>query len=48
MGSWQEPALYQEFNYFRADSGLPKFDELTFLIFPDANSAMSCPRGRDM
>jgi peptide/nickel transport system substrate-binding protein len=28
-------------NYFRADSGLPKFDELTFLIFPDANAAMS-------
>jgi peptide/nickel transport system substrate-binding protein len=28
-------------NYFRADSGLPTFDELTFLIFPDANAAMS-------
>ena len=28
-------------NYFRADSGLPKFDELTFLIFPDTNAAMS-------
>ncbi|HEX9389246.1 MAG TPA: ABC transporter substrate-binding protein [Anaerolineales bacterium] len=28
-------------NYFRADSGLPKFDELTFLIFPDADAAMS-------
>jgi len=28
-------------NYFRADSGLPKFDELTFLIFPDPNAAMS-------
>jgi peptide/nickel transport system substrate-binding protein len=28
-------------NYFRADSGLPKFDELTFLIYPDANAAVS-------
>jgi len=28
-------------NYFRADSGLPKFDELTFLIVPDADSAVS-------
>jgi peptide/nickel transport system substrate-binding protein len=28
-------------NYFRAGSGLPKFDELTFLIFPDADAAMS-------
>ena len=28
-------------NYFRADSGLPKFDELTFLIFPDTNAAVS-------
>jgi peptide/nickel transport system substrate-binding protein len=28
-------------NYFRADSGLPKFDELMFLIFPDADAAMS-------
>jgi peptide/nickel transport system substrate-binding protein len=28
-------------NYFRAGSGLPKFDELTFLIFPDTNSAVS-------
>src|SRR5689334_21492438 len=28
-------------NYFRADSGLPKFDELTFLILPDADSAVS-------
>jgi peptide/nickel transport system substrate-binding protein len=28
-------------NYFRADSGLPKFDELNFLIFPDADAAMS-------
>jgi len=28
-------------NYFRAGSGLPKFDELTFLIFTDADAAMS-------
>ncbi|HLO14282.1 MAG TPA: ABC transporter substrate-binding protein [Anaerolineales bacterium] len=28
-------------NYFRASSGLPKFDELTFLVFPDANAAVS-------
>jgi len=28
-------------NYFRAESGLPKFDELTFLIFPDADAALS-------
>ena len=28
-------------NYFRADSGFPKFDELTFLIFPDTNSALT-------
>ena len=28
-------------NYFRAGSGLPKFDELTFLLFPDADAAMS-------
>ena len=28
-------------NYFRADSGLPKFDELTFQVFPDTNAAVS-------
>lgn len=28
-------------NYFRAESGLPEFDELTFLIQPDADSALS-------
>ena len=28
-------------NYFRASSGLPKFDELTFLIYPDTDAAMS-------
>ncbi len=33
--------LIKNLNYFRADSGLPKFDELTFLIVPDADSALS-------
>ena len=33
--------LVKNLNYFRADSGLPKFDELTFLFMPDTNSAMS-------
>ena len=28
-------------NYFRSASDLPKFDELTFLIFPDTNSALT-------
>ena len=28
-------------NYFRAGSGLPKFDELTYLIFPDTDAAMT-------
>jgi peptide/nickel transport system substrate-binding protein len=28
-------------NYFRADSGLPKFDELTFQVFSDTNAAVS-------
>jgi len=28
-------------NYFRSGSGLPKFEELTFLILPDTNAAMS-------
>ena len=28
-------------NYFRAGNGLPAFDELTFLIFPDADAALS-------
>ncbi len=28
-------------NYFRAESGFPKFDELTFLIQPDADTALS-------
>lgn len=33
--------LVKNLNYFRASSGLPKFDELTFLIYPDANAAVS-------
>ena len=28
-------------NYFRASSGLPKFDELTFLIIPSVDSALT-------
>ncbi len=28
-------------NYFRADTNLPKFDELDFLIYPDPNSAIT-------
>jgi peptide/nickel transport system substrate-binding protein len=28
-------------NYFRAESDLPRFDELNFLIYPDPNSAIS-------
>jgi len=28
-------------NYFRADSELPQFDELNFLIYPEPNSAIS-------
>ena len=33
--------LVKNLNYFRAESGWPKFDELTFHIFPDADSAVS-------
>ncbi|RPJ26404.1 MAG: hypothetical protein EHM33_11710 [Chloroflexi bacterium] len=33
--------LIKNLNYFRAGSGLPKFDELTFLIFPEAEAAVS-------
>ena len=33
--------LVKNLNYFRIDSGLPKFDELTFLFMPDANTAMT-------
>lgn len=28
-------------NYFRAGSGLPKFDELNFIIYPDPDAALS-------
>lgn len=33
--------LVKNLNYFRADSGLPKFDELTFLFMSDPNTAVS-------
>jgi peptide/nickel transport system substrate-binding protein len=33
--------LVKNLNYFRADSGLPKFDELTFLIFPNTDAAVT-------
>ncbi len=33
--------LVKNLNYFRAESGLPKFDELNFLIYPDTNAAVS-------
>jgi len=33
--------LIKNLNYFRAGSGLPNFDELTFLIVPDANAALT-------
>jgi peptide/nickel transport system substrate-binding protein len=33
--------LIKNLNYFRAGNGLPKFDELTFLIVPDANAALT-------
>ena len=33
--------LVKNLNYFRASSGLPAFDELTFLIFPDTDAAVS-------
>ena len=33
--------LIKNLNYFRAGSGLPKFDELTYIIKPDANAAMT-------
>lgn len=33
--------LVKNLNYFRAESGLPKFDELTYLFMPDANTAMT-------
>ena len=33
--------LIKNLNYFRSESGLPKFDELTFLFMPDANAAIT-------
>jgi peptide/nickel transport system substrate-binding protein len=33
--------LVKNLNYFRIDSGLPKFDELTFLFMPDTDTAMT-------
>jgi peptide/nickel transport system substrate-binding protein len=33
--------LVKNLNYFRAGNGYPKFDELTFLIFSDTDSAVS-------
>jgi peptide/nickel transport system substrate-binding protein len=37
----QQIHLIKNLNYFRAESGLPRFDELTFLIFPNADAAVS-------
>jgi len=33
--------LVKNLNYFRAESGLPKFDQLTFLFKPDPNAALT-------
>jgi peptide/nickel transport system substrate-binding protein len=33
--------LIKNLNYFRAGSGLPKFDELTFLVIPNPDEAVS-------
>ena len=33
--------LIKNLNYFRAGSGLPRFDELIFLVIPDADAAVS-------
>lgn len=33
--------LIKNLNYFRAGSGLPKFDELTFLLFPNTDAALT-------
>jgi peptide/nickel transport system substrate-binding protein len=37
----QQLHLVKNLNYFRAGSGLPKFDELTFLIFPNTDAALT-------
>lgn len=39
--SGQRLHFVKNLNYFRAESNLPRFDELTFLIFPDADAALS-------
>lgn len=44
IDEWEEGQhlhLVKNLNYFRADSGLPKFEELTFLFQDDADSALS-------
>lgn len=44
IDEWEEGKqlhLVKNLNYFRADSGLPKFEELTFLFQDDADSALS-------
>src|SRR5690349_13481531 len=33
--------LIKNLNYFRAESNLPRFDELNFIIIPDADAALS-------
>jgi peptide/nickel transport system substrate-binding protein len=33
--------LVKNLNYFRAESNLPRFDELIFLFYPDADAALS-------
>ena len=33
--------LTKNLNYFRAEDGLPHFDDLTFLIIPDVNAALT-------
>lgn len=44
IDEWEEGRqlhFVKNLNYFRAGSGYPKFDELTFLILSDANAAVS-------
>ena len=44
IDEWQEGKsihLVKNLNYFLASSGLPKFDELTFLFEPNADAAMT-------
>jgi len=44
IDEWEEGKrlhLIKNLNYFRAGSGLPKFDELTFVIYPEADAAVS-------